>query len=111
MMTPAVDAIRLKALDFSAPNRAVVDAARLLAGAAVADLDRAECVEIDFTGLRGVSSSYFNVLFGDVVRALGPTALRTRLVCHYETKGQAELAGRSLAAVIDALGGPASQSA
>lgn len=111
MMVTTVSTSRLKALDFFSPSRAVVESARLLAQAAIADLDRFESVEVDFSGLRGISSSYFNAFFGDVGRVLGSTVLRTRLHCRYETKGQGDLAGRSLDAVLRSLDGPATQTA
>jgi hypothetical protein len=71
-----------------AVSRAVVDALRFGGGA-----------QVDLSGMRGVPSTFFNVILLGAVNAVGLDAVDRHLEFVFETRAQHEVFDRSLKAV------------
>jgi len=92
--------IALKALDFTQPSRSVVDSARALGDEVCRRVASSPTVVVAFDGLRGVSSSYFNVLFQTIRDTAGTETLRSAVEFRYDSDAQRTIAQRSLRAVL-----------
>lgn len=89
----------LLASDFVDPAGSLVDSATRLSQAVVELLRAEPVVEIDLHGLRGLTSSFFNVLLVGVRDEHGEAALVSRLRFQFETKAQSLSYRSSLGAV------------
>lgn len=71
------DLVTIKASQWVAPQRAVTDSAEDTAHAIVEQLRAGNSVEVDLTDVRGVPSSYFNLILIRIAEAHGlPTLER-----------------------------------
>lgn len=82
-----------------APDGSVVESARLLATAVAAQARNGSRVKIEFQGLRGATTSYFNMLLRDLRESLGPSIVEERLEFAFASPLQSELFERSRRAV------------
>ena len=85
------------------PSEPVVTSAEKLVIAVNDMLRTAEEVSVSFHGLRGVSSSYFNVLLKTIVEIHGIETLDNRVKFAFETQAQEMIFERSLKSVKDSL--------
>lgn len=95
MSTATVDALR-----FHQPTQPLVDEAARVAAAVVDRLSAAERITLSFRGLRGLSSSYFNILLGTIGSQCGQPALTSRVCYEFDSKAQRMIFERSLASVL-----------
>jgi hypothetical protein len=91
-----------KATDYVRNDSPGLDAAERLALAIVEALRGAsDCtVLVSLHGLRGISSSFFNLLLGTVLDELGADAIRRQVTFETETRVQSEMLDRSRSAVL-----------
>ena len=82
-----------------ASNRPVTSAS-LLAAAILTALDGGENVTVDFSGMRRISSSYFNVIVAEIVGRFGADSLDERVSFLFSSQAQQEIFNRSRAAVL-----------
>ena len=93
----------IRATNFFQPDDPTVLSAERFAAAIVTQLNGGEDgVSLDFSGMRGVASSYFNVLFGDIISAVGAQVFEQRVKLYFETPTQKLVANRSREAVLKA---------
>lgn len=85
------------------PHDTTVGSAERLAGRVLQVLGSSGSIVVDFSGIRGISSSYFNVLFRVVGESVGIGRMSQDLVLHYESDTQREIGTRSWDAVISLL--------
>ncbi|HTW93998.1 MAG TPA: hypothetical protein VMD30_04330 [Tepidisphaeraceae bacterium] len=76
-----------------------VESALLLATAVLDHLGRGETVEVSMVGMRGVPSSYFNVLLSRIVDGFGVGAMDGRVTFRFDTRTQREIFHGSLESV------------
>lgn len=79
----------------------------VLASAVVAllrEMDEPDVVVVNFKGVRGAASSYFNVFLFEVARTCGHSALLQRLKFEFGSTPQKLVFERSKAAVLRELG-------
>jgi D-arabinose 1-dehydrogenase-like Zn-dependent alcohol dehydrogenase len=95
-----MDAIRINASEFIDERRAVVDCASLIAQEAVRELRAGANVVVSLRGVRGVSSSFFNVLLSAVAEVLQNDFSNQRFDVETETAAQKLILQRSLEAII-----------
>jgi hypothetical protein len=88
----------IKATDYVDPSESVVDCANRIATAVASRLQAGENVVVSVHDLRGVSSSFFNVILTRVTRTLGPQWTEERFAVDCETKTQRTIYLRSLSA-------------
>lgn len=73
------DMIAIDAHQYVEPSRDVVESAELVADNVVSALDASnDVVVVSLRGLRGVPSSFFNVILGRIRASFGVDAIRTR---------------------------------
>lgn len=94
--------VTIQASQWVAPERAITDSAEDAARAAVAELSSGHLVEIDLSDVRGVPSSYFNLLLIRIAEAHGVAAL-DRVSFRFATAVQRSIFDRSAKAVRDSL--------
>lgn len=91
----------IRAIEYARHGEPAVDIAARVADAAIAQLAHdSDVVHLDFTGVRGTASSYFNVLFGAIVDAIGTKQFESRVKLIFETHTQQLVATRSREAVL-----------
>lgn len=86
---------------FLSPSQSVVVAAEELAREVIAQLDAGGDVAVDFRGVRGVSSAYFNAFFQEVSRVRGVQVILA-LVCQTDSEAQRQIIEKSRRAVAEA---------
>lgn len=86
------------------PRDTATDAAARVAARVVEVLGASNAAIVDFHGLRGVASSYFNALFRLVGEAVGVDRMESGLTRRYESDAQKVIGERSWAAVLSLLG-------
>lgn len=91
------------AKQFLLPRDTTVESAARLATRVLQDLGTSGVVIVDFTELRGISSSYFNVLFRTVGEHVGINRMVNDLELRYESEAQRVIGDRSRDAVIKLL--------
>jgi hypothetical protein len=96
--------IVIQATDYIDPADSVVKSAALLADAVVVDLQRGGAVTIDLSGIRSLSSSYFNTLLSRVADQCGVEAIRDRLQINCPSPAQKAIFDRSYQAVLKRFG-------
>lgn len=84
---------------FVAPDRGVVDSAKQLAGMVINALNSSPKVIVSLSGIRGLSSSFFNTLLSDVASVHGVSSLYDRLDFAFDSNAQKMIFDRSFAAV------------
>lgn len=89
----------ITARGFVDPAGTVVAGAEALAVGVLTALESSSVVHVDLQGLRGVPSSFFNVLLLAVAGRFGVGALGKRLVFRFDNDAQLRIYGRSLEAV------------
>jgi len=93
----------IRAIEYAQTGESVVETATRVASDVVALLGRdSSAVRLDFAGMRGTPSSYFNVLFGQIVEAVGSQEFESRVELVFETPTQKLVATRSREAVLKA---------
>lgn len=88
------------------PRDTATDAAARVAARVVDAFRSSETVTVDFQGLRGVASSYFNTLFRTVGEAIGCKRMQEGLSLRYESDAQRAIGDRSWTAVLAMLENP-----
>lgn len=96
------DLVIIKASQWVAPERAVTDSAEDAARAIVAELSSGKPVEVDLTDVRGVPSSYFNLILIRIAEAHGLPAL-DRVTFRFATTVQRATYERSAHAVRESF--------
>lgn len=99
-MLLAMDAAIINAKDFIDESRPVIDAARAIGDQAAAILRTGASVVVSVHGVRGVSSSFFNILLSCVSDPLKNDFSDGRFAVQTETKTQDMIYRRSLAAIV-----------
>lgn len=94
-----------QATNYIDPAGSVVASASLLADTIIIDLAHGASVEIDLSGLRSVSSSYFNTLLFRVADRCGAGAIQDRLTLRFSSQAQRAIFDRSFQAVLAKFGG------
>lgn len=89
----------LRASDFWRPSESIVDGAERLAEAAVAALRLHRRITISLSGVRGVTSSFANVLLLRILQEIGTTAISERVTFETDSEAQKQVLERSVAAV------------
>jgi hypothetical protein len=92
-MTPANT---IKAKEFVDPQGRIVESAGLLADEVLRQLPMVEVITIDFSDMRGLSSSYFNFLLQRVAAMITVPELKRRLVMAFDSPAQQHVFERSL---------------
>ena len=98
-MSLTMDAVKINAKDFIDESKPVIDAANAIGAKAAAQLRAGGSVIVSVLGVRGVSSSFFNVILSAVAPILHNDFSDERFVVETETKTQSMILKRS----IDAL--------
>lgn len=93
------DFTTIAAADYIDPLESAVSAAMRLAEVVLTHIRSGTPVLISLVGLRGLSSSFFNVLFRRIASEFGEDALEHFVRIGYETETQRLIAERSLCAV------------
>jgi hypothetical protein len=88
------------AMDHWSPQDSVVENAERLADAIAAALASPGQVTVSLKGLRGITSSFANVILARTAQEVGGVAARARVVFETDTELQREVLARSLEAVI-----------
>ena len=94
-----------QATNYIDPAGSVVASASLLAEAIIIDLAHGASVEVDLSGLRSVSSSYFNTLLSRVADRCGIGAIQDRLALRFSSHAQRAIFDRSYQAVLSKFRG------
>jgi len=92
--------VTVKASDFVNPNGSVVDCAQMVAAEVASALRSGDNVRVSVRGLRGVSSSFFNVILATVGDAIGSQLTDARFDVETETEVQKLVYRRSLEAFM-----------
>jgi hypothetical protein len=87
--------ITLNSVDFIKPDRPVVESAELIAAEASRLLSSGASVILSVRGVRGVSSSFFNVILSAVAESLGNDFSESRFEVDTETATQRMVLQRS----------------
>jgi hypothetical protein len=103
-MTAAVRTVKLQVSDFAQQSVDVVSCASIVANVAADHLRTGERVVVSVAGVRGVSSSFFNVLLAGIGSALGSDFGGGRFDVETETETQRLVYKRSLAAYLKSVG-------
>ena len=94
-----MNVIQIRAGDYVDPKHAVIDSAALIVATAIQHLRRGDNVRLTGQGVRGVSSSFFNVVLRGVVAEVGRAELLNRFDVQTETETQSLIYKRSLEAI------------
>jgi hypothetical protein len=86
----------VKARAFVDPQGRIVESAGLLADEVLRQLPMVEVITIDFSDMRGLSSSYFNFLLQRVIAVITVAELNRRLVMAFDSPAQQQVYQRSL---------------
>lgn len=97
-MNPVMDAVKINAKDYVDERRPVVECAGLVAQEAVRQLLAGAGVIVSVHGVRGVSSSFFNVILSAVADVLKGDFSEGRFTVETETASQRLVYQRSFQA-------------
>lgn len=92
--------VRIVATDYVDPDGSVVKSGLRLADAVLCALGEAESVIVSLAGLRGASSSYFNVFLRRIYEAAGRDVLDSGITLEFASALQREIYDRSRQAVM-----------
>lgn len=84
------------ASDYWRASESIVDGAARLAEAVVLALKSARTVTVSLRGVRGVTSSFANVVLQRVAEAHGPASMRERLLFETDSEAQRQVLSRSM---------------
>lgn len=98
-MPESSDTSRLEAIDHLDSEGLVVKSAHLFADAVLRQLRNGKPTTASFQGLRGASSSYFNVFLQRMADDGGLSEIGSRLLLHFGTPVQQSIFNRSLDAL------------
>lgn len=90
----------IRAADYCAPEDGAVDSATRLAASILEAMKNHQTVFVSMESLPGASSSFFNVIFSELLARLGPAAVKKRIAFVGLGKTQTMIANRSRAAVL-----------
>ena len=99
-------AAAVHAADTFDPSLSFVTNGERLGEILIAKIREAGAVRVEFNGLRGLTSSFFNAALLPVGEALGPESLRTQLAVEFTSQLQQGVFKRSRDAVIARLTEP-----
>ena len=88
--------VTIQAIDFTVQDEKLVDSAERLAEAIIDSLEAHERVVVSLKGLRGVSSSYFNVILRNLVSSIDLAAVEERTEFQFDSLAQEMVYQRSL---------------
>ena len=91
--------ITIEAKNFLDPNGGIVQSASLLADEVIRQLKQTDVVRIDFRDVRGLTSSYFNVLLQRVLAETTQQAFSQRIQLHFDSIAQQQVFDRSMESV------------
>jgi STAS-like domain of unknown function (DUF4325) len=86
----------LEAKEFLDPQGLIVESASLLSKAVISHLAQGQDVTISLSQVRGISSSYFNIILGDVVAGFGADVIGRRVIFQFDSEPQRQVFQRSL---------------
>lgn len=89
----------VKAMDYWHPQDSIVDTAARVADAVSNALRGQRRLTVSLKGLRGISSSFANILLQRIVADHGSSALDERVLFETDSHAQAEVLRRSIEAV------------
>jgi hypothetical protein len=101
-----MSAAAVHAADTFDPSLSFVVNGERLGAVIIAKIREAGAVRVEFNGLRGLTSSFFNAALLPVGEALGPDTLRTKLAVEFTSQLQQGVYERSRDAVIARLSSP-----
>jgi len=78
------------------PGGLIVESGLMLARTVTARLSASDAVEISMEGMRGLSSSYFNAFFSELVEKFDLTTIENRVTFAFSTNAQESIYRRSL---------------
>lgn len=82
--------------DFVDPNGSIVESAQLFANHVCVLLESdATDIEISFVGMKGLTSSYFNLLLRLVLQTVGVDGFQSRIQCRFDSPLQESVFQRS----------------
>ena len=87
-------------MDYWRADDAVVDTAALVAEAAAAALRAHGTIHVSLVDLRGVTSSFVNVVIQRIAGEFGPAALSTRLIFDTANRTQRDVIASSMEALL-----------
>ena len=85
----------LKAVDYLDAAGSIVNSGAMLADRALAALGAGQPVEITLAGMRGVSSSYFNILLKQLLDGVGLATFNQRVKFGFDSGVQEQMFRRS----------------
>jgi len=89
----------IRAIDFIDPDGLIVRSGELLARQVLGTLRHDESVRVQFRGLSGISSSYFNILLKRLIEDMGPDVLH-RVQFEFVSPLQKQIFDRSREAIV-----------
>jgi hypothetical protein len=90
------DSATVIAKQFLHPRGRIVDSAARLADEVTRQLESHETISIDLRGMRGLSSSYFNLLLQRVMSVTTPDAFSQRVTFLFDSAAQEQVYQRCL---------------
>jgi hypothetical protein len=95
--------VTLEATHFLDPDGSIIGSASLMGQAAWEKLQAGEDVRISLVGLKGLPSSYFNIVLLRLIEALGVDAVRHRVTFQFASAAQKQMFQRSYDAVAKSV--------
>ena len=92
-------AVQIRATDYVNPDGSVVHSGMALADAVLSALEHADVVEVMFAGIKGASSSYFNVFLRRIEEGCGLAAFDRHIHMQFASKIQQMVFSRSLESI------------
>lgn len=89
----------IEALSLIQPDRSIVENAEILANHVLQSLASTHKVCVSMAGVRGVSSSYFNLLLRRLVNAFDVDVVQDRVMFRFDSPVQEQVFRRSLEAI------------
>lgn len=93
----------IQAKDHLHPQGLIVESASILADALIGPLQEGMDVEVSFAGIKGASSSYFNVLLGRLADVFGIDVIDRQIRFQFDSEVQKQVFGRSLESLKKAI--------
>lgn len=90
---------RVEAQPYADPTRTAEQNATALAAVVLKALRKGQAVEVSLKGVRGTSSTFFNVLLAQIVEGVGLATLREHVTFVCETTTQSLALARSMEVV------------
>lgn len=93
------DTTSLSALALIDMERTIVENAEILAAEVVKRLSTGAAVSVSLVGLRGITTSYFNLVLRRIVKSIGFESLSERVTFEFDSSLQRLIYERSLQAI------------